>query len=89
MLADGLVDEVRHLLTRYSTDLPSMSGIHYKEVADFVQGLYDEEKMIELINIHDWQLTRKQMTWLKRDPEIKWVKTNEAADKIITDFIYT
>lgn len=87
MLGDGLIDEVKYILGQYDAELPSMSGIHYKEVVDFLRGVHDLDTTIGLINIHDWQLTRKQMTWLKRDPEIQWIKSPKEADQAIGHFI--
>lgn len=87
MLADGLIDEVKNLISKYYADLPAFSGIHYKEIIDYLNDKTALDKAIDLIDTHDWQLTRRQLTWLKRDKEINWIKTSDEAEKLIYDFL--
>ena len=87
MIADGLIEEVKTLLTKYTPSLPSMNAIHYKEVVDFLNGVYKLEEMVNLINTHDWQLTRRQLTWLKRDNEISWIDDPNQADILIKKYL--
>ncbi len=88
MLQAGLIEEVQTLLEKgYTPDLPALSGIHYREVIDYLQGASTKEKMIELINTHDYQLTRRQMTWYKRDARIHWVTTRDQATQLMRHFL--
>ena len=50
MIKDGLVDEVKDLMAKgYSLDLPSMSGIGYKQIAMFIRGDIDLSTAVEQI----------------------------------------
>lgn len=75
MFEAGLVDEVRGLLARgYSRDLPSMSGIGYKEVAQCLAGERDLASAIEATKTGTHRLVRHQNAWFKRtDERIYWV----------------
>ncbi len=81
MVRDGLVDEVRGLLDRgYSRDLPSMSGIGYKEVCEHLAGEIDLDTAIERTKTATHRLARHQNSWFKAsDGRIRWVEVGEGA----------
>jgi tRNA dimethylallyltransferase len=72
MIADGLVGEVRHLLRDYSPAAPGLRIIGYKEIAGFLQGELSQEEAVELVKRHTRQYAKRQMTWFKKDPDIRW-----------------
>jgi tRNA dimethylallyltransferase len=75
MFAAGLVDEVRRLLAMgYSRDLPSMSGIGYKEVAEHLAGERELASAIESTKTGTHRLARHQHAWFKQtDDRIQWL----------------
>lgn len=88
MLAQGLIAEVQQLLDKgYDKKLPALSGIHYKEVIDYLDGLISQDELIKQINDHDYQLTRRQLTWFKRDKNIVWVNSAKEAEQAINQFL--
>ena len=66
MLANGLVDEVRGLLSRGLLENPTAAAsIGYREVIAYIQNKPQPEKHLEeSINRSTWQLVRKQKKWL-------------------------
>lgn len=88
MIEEGLVDEVKNLLTAgYSKNLPALSGIGYKEIISYLQKEISLEEATELIKRNTRRYAKRQITWFKRDPRIKWVKTYQEAEKLIEDFL--
>ncbi len=87
MLKAGLIEEVTRLIEKYDQNLPAFSGIHYREVIQYLEEELTEEQMIAEINTHDWQLTRRQLTWFKRDPNIRWVTDPSQAEQLTIDFL--
>ena len=77
MLIDGLVDEVRGLLTDkgYDRDLPAMRSVGYRQVVDFLCGDYDEQMMREKAITATARLAKRQMTWLRSWPKVVWLDT--------------
>ena len=75
MMQAGLVDEVRGLLTMgYSRELPSMSGIGYREVCQYLAGELDLSAAAARIKTATHRLARQQATWFRRDdPRIRWL----------------
>jgi tRNA dimethylallyltransferase len=94
MIAKGLVDEVQGLLDRgYSADLPSMSGIGYKQVGMFLKGEISLDLAIQQIKNETHRYVRNQYNWFKlKDDRIKWfdIQNNIESDiiKKIDDFIF-
>jgi tRNA dimethylallyltransferase len=76
MIKRGLVDEVKDLMAKgYSLDLPSMSGIGYKQMAMFIQGDIDLTTAIEQIKKETHRFARHQYAWFRPgDARIHWFK---------------
>lgn len=87
MLAEGLLDEVKELAEKYSRDLPSMSGIGYRQFRPYLEGRASLEECVELLKRDTRRYAKRQMTWLKRGGRIKWIKTVEEAEKLAQDFL--
>jgi len=87
MIKAGLVEEVKKLAQKYSTTLPSMSGIGYKEIIPYLKKEISLIQAKELIKIHTQQYAKRQMAWFKRDKRIIWVNNYQKAQKLIKDFL--
>lgn len=78
MLAGGLVDEVRNLLsTGYGRDLKSMSSIGYKEVAAYLAGECSLEEAGLLIKRNTRRYAKRQFTWFNHESDIIWLEYPE------------
>jgi len=84
MLAEGLVEEVRTLLPYRS--LNALNTVGYKEIFAFLDGQCSMEQAKENIRTNTRRYAKRQMTWLRKDQEIKWVKDwMEIANDLDTD----
>lgn len=74
MIAAGLVDEVRGLLERgYAPDLPSMSGLGYRQIVDYLQGKTLLEEAVRVLKRDTRRFVHHQYTWFRlNDPRIVW-----------------
>jgi len=73
MMEAGLVDEVKTLINRgYDESHRPMQSMTYRNVVSFIRGEQSEEDMIRLIKRDTRHYARRQLTWFKRDPDIKW-----------------
>jgi tRNA dimethylallyltransferase len=75
MMQAGLVDEVRGLLALgYGRELPSMSGIGYREVCQHLADELELQAAVARIKTATHRLARQQATWFRRDDErIHWL----------------
>ncbi len=76
MLANGLVEEVRRLLGQgYGLELPAMSGLGYRQIAQYLAGEISLEEGAALIKRHTRRFVRQQYNWFRlEDPEIHWLE---------------
>lgn len=70
MMKDGLLDEVRSVLPY--RHLNSLNTVGYKELFKYLDGEWELPFTIEKIKQNSRIYSRKQMTWFKRDEEIRW-----------------
>ena len=86
--AAGLLDEVRKLLAKgYSPELPSMSGIGYRECCQVLSGQMSEEQARVQMKRITRIFVRRQANWFKEsDPNIHWFEAGdpEVLKKVIT-----
>lgn len=88
MIEKGLLDEVKKLLhKRYHWDLPSMSSIGYRQFKEYFDGEQTLEQVVFWIKKETKNYAKRQLTWFRRDKEIKWVDSYDKAEKIIEDFL--
>jgi len=65
MLKDGLIDEVFYLEKKYGRDHNPMKSIGIIETLQYLDGIFDKDKLIEQIIIHTKQLAKRQITFNK------------------------
>lgn len=80
MIEEGFIDEARALYGQ--RELNSLNTVGYKELFDHFDGIYSLEEAIERIKGNTRRYARKQLTWFKRDPEVKWFHPDNV-DEII------
>lgn len=86
----GLVDEVKKLKeSGYNKNMPSMLAIGYKEVFDYLEGIYSLEEAKEIIKQNSRRYAKRQLTWFRRDERIHWINVDEfsSLDQIIKNII--
>ena len=62
--------------------LNSLNTVGYRELFDYFDGTITIEEAKERIKANSRKYARKQLTWFRRDPEIKWF-TPDIKDEII------
>jgi len=75
MVEGGLIEEVERLLERgYSPSLPSMSGMGYKQISQFLRGEMTLPAAIDKIKYETHRLARHQYAWFRLDDgRIHWL----------------
>ena len=85
MFRAGLMEEVRRLLNEgVSPDAPAMQGIGYKETLAFIRGEIKEEEAVERIKISTRHFAKRQMTWYRRMPYIRWYDADNISEEALT-----
>ena len=83
MIEQGLIEEVKELREKYNFSKTALQGIGYKEVIEYLDGRVSKEEMIEKIKLESRRYAKRQMTWFKRDKNIKWYSRDEIVEGIM------
>ncbi|MDR5898137.1 tRNA (adenosine(37)-N6)-dimethylallyltransferase MiaA [Halomonas vilamensis] len=80
MLEEGLIDEVATLKQREDLHLglPAMRSVGYRQVWEYLDGEMDRAALLERGVIATRQLAKRQLTWLRRWKDLRWVDSQQA-----------
>lgn len=89
MMESGFIDEVKRLHDLgYSSALPSMSAIGYREITGYIQGKISLDEAVVLMKRNSRTYVRRQANWFKdSDPDIRWFDGNELDFQRIINFL--
>ncbi len=81
MLQAGLLDEIRALLAlSVSPAATAMQAIGYKEFFGALDGSCTLEEAAELCKQRSRNYAKRQLTWFRRNPEIRWLRLTGQED---------
>ena len=80
MIASGLIDEARRM--HPYKGLNALNTVGYKELFDYFDGNCTLEEAIFRIKCNTHKYCRKQLTWFKRDKDIKWFSPDNVEEII-------
>ncbi|UOQ71395.1 tRNA (adenosine(37)-N6)-dimethylallyltransferase MiaA [Hymenobacter cellulosilyticus] len=75
MLEAGLLAEATALLPYRHHN--ALQTVGYQEIFDFLDGLYDWPEAVRLLKRNTRHYAKRQLTWLRRDPQYQWVHPGE------------
>ena len=59
-------------------------GLEYKYMALYLQDKISKQEMAKKLESEIYQYAKRQMTWFKRDKEIKWFDASKDLNKALT-----
>jgi tRNA dimethylallyltransferase len=77
MIKSGLLNEVRSMI-KYK-NLNALQTVGYKELFEHLDGKSTLEETVDRIKQNTRNFAKRQMTWFRRDKEIKWFDSVNAA----------
>ncbi|MBQ6287554.1 MAG: tRNA (adenosine(37)-N6)-dimethylallyltransferase MiaA [Bacteroidales bacterium] len=76
MMDAGLLDEVRSLLPYRNCQ--ALQTVGYKEMFSYLDGAYGLDEAIRLVQRNTRHYAKRQLTWWRRDPSIRWIELHDA-----------
>lgn len=95
MIEAGFVTEVAQLGASYGWDLPLLGTLGYAEIGRYLRGEIPLAEAISLTVQHTRQFAKRQETWFRAVPDLKWIDldrsqtpaaTHALIQQIIQDF---
>ena len=80
MMEQGLLDEARRLLPY--RHLNALNTVGYKEMFAYLDGIWSLDEAVERMKGNTRRYARKQLTWFKRDPMVRWFSPDQKEDII-------
>ncbi len=81
MIEDGLIDETKRLLEMgYDEKLKPMRALGYRETISYLKGELKLEDSIALLKRNTRHYAKRQITWFRRDGEIRWFSPEQKND---------
>lgn len=82
MVEEGLEQEVRSLVPNFH--LNALQTVGYSEWQPFFEEKMGKSRVVEMIQQNTRHYAKRQMTWFKKDPEVKWYQASSIrTDQII------
>ena len=78
MMADGMLEEAKGLYGK--RDLNALNTVGYKELFNYLDGIWTLEEAVERIKGNTRRYARKQLTWYKKDETIRWFHPNDKTE---------
>lgn len=81
-LKQGLIDEVRQLRASYDLEKTALQALGYKEIITYLDGEATLEEAVLRLKQQTRHYAKRQYTWFKRDPSIRWFDLSGYQDPI-------
>ena len=75
MMTNGLLDEAQRLYPM--RHMNALNTVGYKEMFAYIDGTWTLEEAVERIKGNTRRYARKQLTWYKKDEQIRWFHPDE------------
>ena len=72
MVENGLLDEVKGFYDMNSRSKAIMTGIGYKELYEYFDGIISLDEALELIKQRSRKYAKRQYTWFNNQMDVKW-----------------
>ena len=80
MMQQGLLKEAKNVYALREQN--ALNTVGYKELFNYLEGRWPLEEAVERIKGNTRRYARKQLTWYKKDPNIRWFHPDQKEDII-------
>ena len=80
MMKDGLLEEAKEMYPK--REVNALNTVGYKELFEYLKGKWTLHEAVERIKGNTRRYARKQLTWYKKDEQIRWFHPDDKEDII-------
>ena len=81
MVEMGVIEETQNLVKIHGRIPNIVDTIGYKEILTYLDGVATLEEALSKLKQHSRNYAKRQLTWLRRDPDIHWIDARDG-DKL-------
>ena len=86
MMEEGLLDETKMLYQKYDHST-AMQATGYRQLLQYIEGKICLSDAVEQTKKSHRNFAKRQLTWLRRNPDVKWIKSEAEAESQIDTFL--
>lgn len=86
MFRSGFIEEVKKLKERYDNNT-AMQAAGYKQIGEFLDGKTTMEDAATRTKQAHRNYAKRQLTWLRKNPDVIWISSAAEAEKQIDQFL--
>ncbi len=80
MLSAGLLQETKDLYSKgLGNTATAIQALGYRQIVDYLRGEISWNETVSLIKTRSRQYAKRQLTWFRADPRIKWINMEKEA----------
>jgi tRNA dimethylallyltransferase len=83
MFSAGFVGEVEALVRRYPLESHAFKAIGYRQIISHLAGVLSLENAIEDTCRESRRYAKRQLTWFRAEPEIRWIDASGGLDSAL------
>lgn len=87
MVEHGFQQEVEELLRHHKPDSEAMTGIGYRSFAQVAADVLSLRQAIDQTAKDTKRYAKRQLTWFKRNTDIRWVQNATEAEALVSEFL--
>ena len=81
MFENGIIEETQNLIKKHGRIGNIVDSIGYKEVLAYLDGVYTLEEAKDKLKQNSRNYAKRQLTWFRKNPNIKWTHYPEKLKK--------
>lgn len=87
MFEGGLIEETKNLVDKYGINARPLASLGYKQAVRFLRGELSREQALQAAQQAHRNYAKRQMTWFRREPHVKWFNGSGGDIRIQTEAI--
>jgi tRNA dimethylallyltransferase len=84
----GFPEEVRRLVSQYGEHAPGLQAVGYRQMLPYLRGDVNLEEAKRAVLRAHWQYARRQLTWLRTEPELVRMTSAAEAHRTVSEFLH-
>ena len=87
MLEEGLVEEVKNVMSKYTISKTALQGLGYKEVIEFLNNDISYDGMVDKLKMETRRYAKRQLTWMRTRDCLRVDIYGKSEDELLSEVL--